>query len=473
MPDKPQGNQHTGSGTRAKGSSVAQDVGAPSQFAQELAKIPRFFEANKLAYQNIREQNKQDTTDLRIISNFGYQEVRRQEKVSGSEFLFKWLPPRANITITPFTEGIKFITMHSFGSNYDKSRMRGKAVNFVPGSDVSLSSLTDEEIKAGKYRRVSGTGYNPSRFAAGVRELTSPEVTADKSVHHLVSLRGDIVNSVSWDNRCIHSSDNASIGIEHEEFYVNNKADGKGPLYIIDHAPYSLETFVADAFIIKKLQFYTQQTFTRYLGSGSELRNNLLSSTTGCFNHHAIRTEHNDPSAQYYFPPDYQLRKTPLSSINILRPEDHSLWNRWLNRWFPPDTHPDGTRISAYAKIFEIVGRMRAFSLDQIFDSTLRNTAIAIAIPRVTATHHISPLARAALDRAEGFNRADQMQNISRPAHFENAANSSQDSADIWAAQLVTMAQINEAIASAPVIENALRLDSNTGVWFRTTTRNL
>jgi len=466
MPERKPGSQHAGSGTRAAGVS-GDPTDTKSVILGSLSKIKDQYQNQTLVYQNIRVAQGQDASDLRVISGEGYAGVRAKEKIKGN-YTFRWVPPaKSNLVIDTFKEGIKSICMHSFGSTYENSKLK-QAVYFSPGSDLALGP----EVPEGQYRKVTGTGYNVNRFNAGIRELT---ITTARTVavHHLVSLRGDIVNSVSWDNRCDHTGDIASLGIEHEEYYVK-KSPGSQRAYILDHAPYGMETFVADAYIIKKLQAYTGLTFTRFLGTGTELSNNLKSSVSGCYNHNSVFSAHNDPAAQYYFPPDYELRKTALSSNSMLRPEDIPRWQKWLDRWFPSNdpNYKAGTRISAYAHIFDMVGRMRDFDVQtQLFDATLR-TALKIETPQVTATHHMGPLQRAAINRAIAYNRADQMQGTPRAALFSAAKDNTQRSAEMWATQLVTLEQILQARANAPVIENALRLDSNTGVWFRVTTKN-
>jgi hypothetical protein len=469
MPKVPVGPQHAGFIPRTAGDTGDNDLDQVDQdFAAQLAEIQGYFQKNKDEYENKRGALGLEPKDLRVISNVGLDEIFNNtfDIKTTSKPTFRYVAPRPTPEIYPFREGISFVVMHSFGRGQVQVHAQNKTDKYVKGYDAQ-------------------TGFSPLVFRNGIKELTNPDPKLTKAIHHLVSRRGDLVNSVSWDTQCTHGGGGtgaipiqgvnaSSIGIEHEESWQANPENPTlKPRSVIDHVPYTEEQFLVDAFILKKLETYTQNTFSRYLGFGDELRNNFQNKVTGCFNHSCIRnsdgsTHHDDPSGQYNLPPGYLLRTTALSTIPVVQ-QQTGRWQKWLDLWFA--NTPNGTKIGAYDRIFEKMARIRTdkgYNLQtEVFDDSLRNLTIPITVPDVRGSRGVALAQSAAVRKLRALERAQQMQAVPRADHYGKAGQTTDTAATVWATQGATLAQLTKAAASAPAVENALRLDSNTGKWTR------
>lgn len=430
-------------------------------FAKELAKINRFFEDNQAAYENRRRQLRQSPTNIRIISNEGREllfspSFGLESRGRGAP-IFRYIAPRTNAGVRLFTTSIKFVVMHSFGRGYDFALMRKSQAKTIP---------IDPQ-----------TGHNPARFALGLRTLLKPQSSNITTIHHVNSLRGDLVNSVSWDNRCVHGEgggisgiNDASIGIEHEEWYANLLRDNRRPREIEDHGPFTEAQYAVDAFIIKKLESYTGETFTRYLGHGAELRNNIRNQVTGCFNH-ASSSRHADPGAEFFLPPGFELDVTNLSTIPIVR-DRTAAWERRFAIWYAD--LPRGTKISAYDRIFDKVSRLRSFDIQtELFDPSLNNNLLQLTIPDITGDYAVAAAQKHTQQRLSALQRSEQMQSRTRSQTFSSAQGFNGTKSETWARQTSNLVRISQTTSPLPVVVNAVRLDSNTGTWVSTNTRNV
>lgn len=448
-------------GQHATGATAASRVGDAAfsieqlnaSFDHELAKLNGYFEANEEALANRRRQLRQQENDLRVISSSGVDLlftpnlglVSRGNNVP----VFRYFPPKTNDGIRKFNGGIKFVVMHSFGRGFDAS---------ITGKLGSRTVAIDP-----------ATGHNPRRFALGLQTLLKPASENRNAIHHLVSLRGDLVNSVSWDNRCVHGEgggisgiNDASIGIEHEEWMVRSSQSSK-IRSIEDHAPYSEQQYAVDAFIIKKLEAYTGETFTRYIGgTRDELRANIKAGITGCFNHQNS-SKHDDPGAEFFLPPGYELHKTDITTIATLA-DKAGAWERRNEIWYA-NVRP-GTKISAYDRIFDKVARLRSFDLQtEVFDLTLAASRIQVVTPDINGTYTVAAAQRATRDQLSSISRAEQMQASSRKAAYDQATRLNNAVSTAWARNAGRLSEVTKKAPRMPVVEGAVAFNYTTGQW--------
>ena len=455
-------------GKHSSGVKAAARVGdsafSPEQlensFNAEYAKIERYFEENAAALEGRRRQLRQRPSDIRIISDSGIDQLFQPDiglRRRGTTVpVFRYAPPKVNKGLRKFKEGIRYVVMHGFGSDWDVHRMRSLSVN-TPAIDPQ-------------------TGHNPRRFANGISQLVGRN--AQTAIHHLISLRGDLVNSVSWDNRCVHGEgggvtpiNDFAVGIEHEMWSIK-QPNKKVPRFIIDQGPFSQAQYAVNAFILKKLEAYTGNSFTNYLGGTKNiLRGQLKQGVTGCFSHaSSAKTGKGDPGAEFLLPPEFELRVSSLAALPETR-DNVNRWNKRFDLWYA-DT-PNGTKISAYARIFEIVGRLRSFNLQsEVFNPNLGGGPIDMLSPTVGGTYMAGAAQNSLRDRLSGVDRAQQMQRTTRANLFESQRNVNAASATAWATHASNARQITQQAMRLPVVFNAVGFDFATGTWVNNTTTN-
>lgn len=466
-----------------------------ASFAAEIRTVLRFHEDNAAALANRRTQVRQNPTGLRIISNVGYNQLiqasmmpswapraSRLSDLEGAEDgrgspVFRYIAPKTSESIRPFRDGISFCVMHSFGRGFDINKTKDRGTR-----TVRIDPLT---------------GHNPRRFFNGLNTLLNPGAMSrgrngeaprpnPAAIHHAISLRGDLINSVSWDNRSIHggggskrgvppaigvAANNASIGIEHEEWFVRPENNPRGHLdSITDHGPFSEEQYTIDAFILRKLESYTGQTFSRFLGTEQDgLWDNIRQRTTGCFNHKDT-SGHHDPGAEFYLPVGFELNVTDFRNIPNLATE-HRKWARRMRLWW--SDVPDGSRICAYDRIFDKMSRMRSFNLQtEVFNPALGVGPINLGSPTISGTHTVAAAQGATLNRLNGTDRSQQMQGATRSGLYSSAQDTSSAIQVAIAAQTSRLSSITEASLRLPVVLNALGFDFDTGLWVNATTEN-
>jgi hypothetical protein len=458
---RPLDASHTAGLNAFEGTALTENTELLDQsYQKELAAVSRFFEENQSGYENITRQQRTSGVSQRLISNTGLDLLFKPdfglvERGRGAP-VFRYFSPKTNNGIRKFKDTIYFVVMHSFGRGYDYTITQRNNSRTVP---------IDPE-----------TGHSPARFALGIRTLTGPSARDGVSIHHLVSLRGDLVNSVSWDNRCVHGEgggingvNDYSIGIEHEEWYIRLLNNGRSPREIEDHGPYTDAQYAIDAFIIKKLEAYTGLSYTNYLGHGPELAANIRAKVPGCFNH-ASTSRHADPGAEFFLPPGFTIGMD-FSQAPMAR-DRPGAWERRMAIWYRD--LPRGTKISAYDRIFDKVARLRSFDLQtEVFDPSINNGRIQIAVPEVTGTTTVAAAQRATQDRLSSIDRAQAMQSQTRANMYQAAKRTNNAVSETWARQTAALTRISSAAAALPVIENALGFDKTTGQWVNATTVNM
>jgi hypothetical protein len=438
-------------------------------FRSQYASVQEYLNGNSEAYANRRAAAGLTATNLRVISNVGLDTVWSQFRPSAagaSNPIFEWYAPRISDGIEPFQgspEDIKFVVNHSFGRGRDRRALA-----------VGQRTLAIDP----------SNGHSPERFFAGVRQLTNPDSAPSSRIarshqggtHHIISLRGDLINSVPWDNSCYHGEGSAgqypglrvnprSIGIQHEEWFAF-PAGARQMRLIEDQGPYNDAVYAVNAFILKKLAAYTGNNFAVYLGSGEIARQNIRNGVIGCFNHSST-SNHADPGAEFSLPPDYELRTTNLRSI----PETQNAvgaWNRRIQRWYGDIT--TGTQISAYYRIFNIASRIRNYNLQtEVFDPSRSTSLIVRPAPGVTGAYDSAAAQRVATDSLTGLDRASRLAGTSRASMYDAAIVNATAVTTALARQSGRLSDVAERAVTLPVIVNALGFDYYLGLWVNQT----
>lgn len=489
---RPLGQHNTSHPSRKVGGVTLDEETTQQDFNAAMSRAQRWYDDNIESYKNRRRQVRQKESNLHIISRKGYNELLRAEmlppwekrqvrlgKIEGLENnrgvpIFRFFPARGQEGVRPRRGGpnnIYFVVMHSFGRGWDF----GKAAKFK-----TQSAALEEN-----------NGHNPARFLNGMKQLLKPGTAKNTGVHHILSLRGDLVNSVSWDNTAIHAgkrTTNYSIGIEHEEFMVlrgevtTKRASrifsalkGKGSFRaadlsgIVDHGPFSEEQFSIDAFILKKLEAFTGRSFQRFLGHRGEVEANIKNRVAGCLNHNSI-SGHSDPGAQFFLQPDFEIGVSDISTHPSTRDRPRA-WELYFERWW---SHvPKGSKISAYARIFEKMERMRSFDLQtEVFDPSLGKGPIDIDSPDIKGNHTVAAAEGAAKNKIDGLDRSQRMQQQTRSGLYDASQRASAASSDAWAKGNTKLARIQKKALKVPVIVHALGFNYETGKWENKTTEN-
>lgn len=463
-------------------------------FSAELAKLVGHYEGNLPAYSNIQAQKNSVITNLRVISIAGAEGLFKSDVLktplalqdvtlpaghscgvrrSGplADPVSYYVPPLSTAQFTKFMPSIKFVVMHGFGRTYDYARMRRTRAKVT--TEASTFNVTDP-----------ATAYNAARFATGLQAYMTSATPAQTGMHHLLSLRGDLVNSTSWDSACTHvlstgskrnlpGINQKSIGINHEEWYYDNQGTGK-LREIEDHGPYSEQQYVLDAFILKKLEVYTGDKYTHYLGHGAELKSNISSNTPGCFAH-ASGSNSLDPGAEFFLPPDFQLGISSAASVPLIKDlygSDTAAWDRRFAIWYKNAAR--GEYISAYARIFAKAERLRSFDITtELFDPALKTLALDIKVPAVTGSSTLAVAQGFSQNKLLAVNRAQQAQAIPRKDIYTAARSTSTAAATAWSRNTANLSSITQRTSSEPpTILNALYLDPNTGEWRRADSTN-
>jgi hypothetical protein len=469
--------------------TLGQDFGA------ELAKLITYYDGTVPAYRNISAQKGSTAKNLRVVS------------IAGAEGLFKpdilpaqlalqdvtlpagytcgvtrtgplidpvsyYAPPLSNASFKTFKPGIKFVVMHSFGRAYDYSRVRRTRTKSASTESATFNT-TDP-----------ATAYNATRFASGLLTYVTPSAPAQIGMHHLVSLRGDLVNSASWDSACTHvistgtknnlpTINEKSIGINHEEWYYDNA--GTGELRSVeDQGPYSEQQYVLDAFLLKKLEAYTGDKFTHYLGHGPELKANVANNTPGCFAH-ASGSNSLDPGGEFFLPPDFRLGISSVSTVPIIKAlygTNTAAWDRRFEIWYKNAAR--GEYISAYARIFAKVERLRSFDITtELFDPKLKTLALNVKVPAIKGSGALSVAEIVSQNKLLSVIRAQQSQYIPRKDLYDAAQGTANTSSAAWARNTARLVSITKKTSSAPAtITNAMYMDPNTGEWERADSTN-
>ena len=465
----------TGSGEALSDASIAGGL------QQQFAHLDEVLAVNQSAYANRRAALHLTNSPILVISDIGKDQLFNmglRARGTGAP-IFRYFAPKSTGHLRAMArDDIKWMVMHSFGRGFDARALRNGQ------RTVSIDPLT---------------GHNPRRFINGLNTLVngtarnaSDGETALAAIHHAISLRGDVVNSVPWDTACVHGEGghyqdlgiNAhSIGIEHEE-WMAAPAPSRGHSVerrfreIQDHGPYSEETYSCDAFIMKKLGAYTGRDYAHYLGEGLEARENIRNGVVGVFNHNSSSQHlnererlvgHADPGGDFFLPPEYELRVTPFSSMAATKGRPGA-WQERIEIWY--STVPDGTRISAYARIFEKVGRLRSFNLQtDVFDPTIAGGVISLTPPTPTGTSSQVLAQTAARDRVSAAERSVRAGTSSRVELYAAAGDTSSAVQLAMSRASSRLGAIADHTLRLPVVVNALTFDFDTGLWSNLTSR--
>jgi hypothetical protein len=446
--------------------------------ASQLQALNRFVESNSEALRNHRRQLRLNPTNLYIISDAGrdllFQNEMGLRQRGRAAPVFAYYPPMTNETLRRRRRGtqIRFIVAHRFSP--DDARLNARPNARTIGIDPE-------------------TGYNPRRFANGVQQLIDPNrttrvrgerVPAKATVHHLLSLRGDHIRSVSWDMAANHvgpmsgggsarNVNNLSIGIEHEGWAARTNIENRRIDSTRDWGPYSEEQFANDAFIIKKLTAYTQLDYLHYLGTDTELRQRARAGESGCFNHISISTGHTGAGVEFFLPPGFLLRQSSFASVN-----DENVsgkvrrWEERIAFWYP--NVRTGTDISAWGRIFAKTRRLRNFNIQtELFDPTLGQGPIPLTVPStINNTHRAAAAQLSANTRISGFERSQQMQAGTRAGFYNSAVSQNAAVATAIAEYSTSLLRVTQTSLRLPVVVNALAFDYQTGQWINATTTN-
>lgn len=455
-------------GARRVGGAYFNDEQLDSVFESELARVSRFHAQNLEAYQNRRRQLRQNDTQLRIISRVGYDQLLRADLVAphigralglarlegreGGTPLFKFIAPKTNASISRRQRPITLCVMHGFGQTWDLNRF--------------------EELGTRVVAIDPRTGHNPGRYINGVHTFSNTARGGrGVGIHHIVSLRGDCVNSAGWDNIANHARRDIkrrSIGIEHEMWHVLR--EGRRLTLPDDQAPFSEEMYAIDAFILKKLEAFTGSDFKTFLGHRETAAQNVRNNVIGCVNHIDFSSSHLDPGSEYFLTEDYQLH---VSDLRTHASPKYSVakWQAWINRWWRDV--PRGTQISAYARIFDKMRRLRSFNLQsEVFDPALGRGPIEVTVPPVSGTYTVAAVQGVARDRLNAVERAQQIQGQARAGLYSAAGDAASASITAWAERTANQTHLRRQALRLPVIVNALGFDYGSGTWVNTTTIN-
>ena len=416
--------------------------------------ISRYFEENAEAIANTRRQPSfRRVTDTRIISNAAIPEA-----LVGKDFIYA---PSGGEGFTARRRGHPLVhfCVHSFGKSFD--------INSIKNS-TSLSVAADPE-----------TGYNPHRFYNGVRVLIGASSRKRVGIHHVISRRGDIVNSVPWNFEARHAGAArgashpggvaGSIGLELEMWYVkDSRRRNVNP--VLDQVPYADPQMIALAFIFKKWMTWTQQPgMAQWLGPLSEeCHARIRAKEPGCFQHSDLRPK-GDAGGEFHFPVDWvtgdPMPPGPPSSV----PRQYQAW---VDRWYGTQR---GTPISGWYKLFTLAERMRTPDLQtEIFDTSIE-AGRRINLPSPVSPNGTGSTAvaqRQARDMAIGVDRSQRSQSRSRADIYSDAQSTNSALAQTFQIARSNNAAVVAALGTNPVIVDGLGFDYTKGLWVNQTTSN-
>lgn len=481
-------------------------------------------------YKNAREQSllgrQRNSKNFRIVSDVGLQDAFRSAGNFdlGASPGSRWIPARLIDTTrrepngqpVRFVQGVtnfevRAVVLHSFGGALDKG---------ILSNNRTASEITSEP----------DTNFNPRRFFNGVETLSSDRSAS--AVHNIISRRGDLVNSVSWDDKARHGGGDSpghpavtrskgfdlnamSLGIELEEHYVRFTANPRFSQLnftsidgIRNKAPYTEQQLVVIAFLLKKLQNYTNNVFEiKHLGwalwadlmdPGAPGRgtfpwaDNLLAGNTGLMQHWYNNFGHSDPRGQFDVPPNFTIADaSDISRLKQTYADDGwSVSTRFANLKkenidyfytarpragagintatpFAPNTD-----ISGWSRLARYVSRIRDFNLaTEVFDRNLAQLPIQVLnITRVTQGPGALRAAQVAgVGRTESVNRVSAMQTQARTNYYGQGEQNASVASNVYAQSANRIVQVTRNVAEAIVVQNGLAFDYSTGNWVAST----
>lgn len=437
----------------AQQASMAAGFGALSQYLTQ----------NEFALQNVLNRRRTGKTNRRIISEIGFRELGHIGlPATGTVPTFQYLPPKEGQVLDRSKDPLPIIfVMHSFGGGFDLGRLRNRSVR-------SVSVDAD-------------TGFNPARFFNGINECIKPG--SEKSIHHLISRRGDLVNSTPWDMTAKASGgpnndlqkpsiNPLSISIELEEYYVRH-GDEKYLNAIINRVPYTDQQYAVVAFLLKKFIAWTGHAdVLRWLGPTTEALAATRSRQPGCTIHRVFNPPHADPSAEFLFPPGFK-KGDPIPSHLQIDEKGNKTAAKYEKRieLFWGDV-PDGTPLSAWDRIFEKVAKIREFDLNtEVFDTQFVNPQIPLETPTITGTHLAAVANKIGQDQLAAVVRSQSLQEQSRAQMYSLAREASETQKSNLGTVFAKLEVVNKRTSKPSIIENALELNYATGVWSQQDTK--
>lgn len=435
-------------------------------FEATFSQLRRFFETNSEVYSNFRRANRQSPSDLRIISPAGFHELSELGLIPKSDAIpsMTYVPPKDGGLSRPRARdparsaaNVFQVCLHSFGGAVDIGTLGTGAARSIPVDPA--------------------TGYSPVRLLNGLGEFIKG--SRGVGIHHLISRRGDIFNSSSWDDVANHAggplaqSSGArpnlnSIGIELEEWFIRHDGPGSRINLVSDRVPYTEEQLTAIAFIVKKLNTWTNNGVAlRWLGPGNETVQALLAKTPGFFNHSAMNPNHGDPEGEWELPEGYQIG----DPFPARWEERRRTYQKRINFYY--GNYAPGTVISHWDRLFEKVNRIRTFNATtEIFDTSLAAAPSLVEVPSITsnATGGVAVAQTAVRDRVSSMQRSQLMTNVNRAEFYLAAQNQNNAVAAAFAEHARALLAVTTPTRTPPIITDAVAFDFSTGKWVTAST---
>lgn len=431
-----------------------------------FGRISEYLTENELALQNVLRQRRSQNVDRRIISDVGFRELSQIGLPNNGAFpVFQYIPPKAGqVLARKENDPPTIFVIHSFGGGFDLNKLRNRNVRSVAVD--------------------SATGFNPARYYNGVRELVAPG--SKKSIHHIVSRRGDLTNSAPWDTIAFHgggplnsalqqvvsSINHISIGVELEEYFIRH-GDERTINPIINRVPYTEEQYAVIAFLLKKYIAWTNNTeILKWLGPDTIVR--IRNGESGCVIHRTFHPAHADPSAEFLFPQGF-VKGDPIPAH--LQTDENgnataALYERRIELFW--GHVPNGTPLSAWDRIFAKVEQIRAFDLNgDVFDPTFNQNRILLETPTITGTHIAAAANLSGRNTITQVQRSQALQTQSRATIYVAARTASNVTQTEKEQQSSKLSETTRKVSSEPIIEGATLFDYSTGQWVTTNTRNL
>lgn len=430
-----------------------------SGFARVYGQISRYFETNDLSLANARTAGRFRRANFRLISDVGFSEVIRQQ--SGVPFFFNVTPKSGAFRPRRRGEEIPIqFTIHSYGSDWDKHRLRN--------TPTALSVASD------------ATGYNPIRFLNGVRDMVKPisEGGRNVAVHHLISRRGDLCNMVPWDFIATHAAGFAtrrSLGIELEMSLLRDTSFSARALQLdstVAALPYTEEQLLVLAFLTKKLIAAAPDIdLLRFLGVDQAAKRLVRQQTPGFFTHHTVATRSKvDAYLEFEFPQDY-LKGDPLPNTATFNARTR-LWNRRIERFH--GDKPNGTPLSAWDNLFAKVSRIRSFNLaTEVFNTGVGSDIIGAPVPSPSGTGPTAAATAAARTRVAGISRSESMSGAARADLYQRARGVTTTTARVWSDSQTRTEEIANRAPRITSVTAGVAFNYTTGLWERTDTVNV
>ena len=425
-------------------------------------KIGRYYDRSQMALANARRQPKKGIDDLRIISEIGFRSIPGFETTpSTPTFQYSPLPTaekRAKKDV------VANLVMQSFGAEFDLAALNNNATRSVAVDPA--------------------TGHSAERFNLGVKSLTGD---SPSSIHHLVSRKGDLVNSVAWDQLAAFISNNTikpsiqsrSVSVALEARYIRhptttaqqygfNQRTLNNVLHLV---PYTEFQYFVCAFILKKLATWLGSTgIVTWLGYANASIDAFKAQTTGCANYSDLALQADDfrgPFAEFLLPIDYKKGDTLPSYLS-----SDPRWAQRLDIFFA--RVPKGTLLSAWGRIFEKMQAIREYRYtDELFDTSLANPTVELFAPTVTGAAHVGVAERTGANQINQYRRADQMQNTPRSTFFSFGQGVADLAANVVRQVSSQLVSVSDSPVDTPIIDDGLCFNFESGQWEQDTTVNI